>query len=881
MKKTLAQTTRKIVTASLLAAAIAGLSGCGASDDSTKVDSSGHLARANNYLSKKQFRAAMIEVQNVLQADASSAAAHIIQAQILMELGQPKQAINLLQNLTSTSEASNFLLAKAFVRQGKARSALTFLNSHSELGASDNTQYQVRLGEATSALGLFEESEAHFNTALAESPNDAEAMVGLATLYFHQKQAEKAVQILDQLAKTDPGNPQAQLLRAAGLLQQGDLDAAADLLTTLIVDLPATDIPTPIRTKTLKLLIEILTQQGKSSEALIYSQVLSESMPGNDTFTAALAEAKEAYKAKDFDLAAEKLQGVLAIAPGHDLAGTLLATIKYIQGDLDSAEKLFNKHIDAETASPGALQLSAMTKIKMNQPEQVLELLGSNIEFITEPNILGTYAMAAFSANRPEEGKAVIARALTLAPDNVRLLLIASKTYNIQGVENYPKALDAIEKAFEIAPQNTSVQFSKLTQLALMGNHKQAEEFIAALVKNQPDIADTRVLAGQFYATKKSYVLAKTQFDKALALEPTNIKARVFSARLAMAQKDFDGAIAHWETLIKQNDDTVDYYRGLMASYVSQKEREKGHDRLGILAGNNSENAAPLIVLAEISLGKNDLEGALASISKVDAQSPSGANHSRDIIRTYQRITAHSLKSKAPDKAREAALKGLAIASDNLTLLNLLSTAEIASGNFDEAEKVNEQIAKVDTEGTAHALLSGQLAERKKQPTVALSIYKQQWEKKASPMLGSRLHALLSRSASSAESEAFVDEWMVRMPELSQPFLLKAMSHQGRQEIEQAKTRYFDALKISPNSPVALNNLAFLLGEEGDPQALDMALRAHTAAPNNPQILDTYGWMLVEQGQQAKGIELLKQATKNAPTDTEIRAHLDEAMSKK
>ncbi len=64
---------------------------------------------------------------------------------------------------------------------------------------------------------------------------------------------------------------------------------------------------------------------------------------------------------------------------------------------------------------------------------------------------------------------------------------------------------------------------------------------------------------------------------------------------------------------------------------------------------------------------------------------------------------------------------------------------------------------------------------------------------------------------------------------------------------------------------MALNNLAWVAGQLKDPKALEYAERADKLAPGNPAILDTYGMLLVEKGDIARGVEMLQKAIAIAP----------------
>ena len=55
---------------------------------------------------------------------------------------------------------------------------------------------------------------------------------------------------------------------------------------------------------------------------------------------------------------------------------------------------------------------------------------------------------------------------------------------------------------------------------------------------------------------------------------------------------------------------------------------------------------------------------------------------------------------------------------------------------------------------------------------------------------------------------------------------------------------------------------------------------AAALSPSSPEILDTYGWILLGQGQTEQAVDVLKKAAQLAPDNTEIKAHLQEAQKK-
>ena len=87
-------------------------------------------------------------------------------------------------------------------------------------------------------------------------------------------------------------------------------------------------------------------------------------------------------------------------------------------------------------------------------------------------------------------------------------------------------------------------------------------------------------------------------------------------------------------------------------------------------------------------------------------------------------------------------------------------------------------------------------------------------------------------------------------------------------------------LKQTPDNPVVLNNLAWAYQQDKDPRALPTAERALQLAAESPAVLDTLGWILVEQGDTTRGLPLLQKAVSAAPASSDIRYHLALGLNK-
>jgi cellulose synthase operon protein C len=126
-------------------------------------------------------------------------------------------------------------------------------------------------------------------------------------------------------------------------------------------------------------------------------------------------------------------------------------------------------------------------------------------------------------------------------------------------------------------------------------------------------------------------------------------------------------------------------------------------------------------------------------------------------------------------------------------------------------------------------------------------------------------------------AEAFLVEWRNANPNSDQPYIFEAIELQKKADKAAAIRAYEKAIVRNDQNPASLNNLALLYQDNGDNRALATAEKAHQLAPQNPIVLDTFGWLLVNNRQLEKGIGLLTQAAALAPQSKEIAEHLQQA----
>ena len=97
--------------------------------------------------------------------------------------------------------------------------------------------------------------------------------------------------------------------------------------------------------------------------------------------------------------------------------------------------------------------------------------------------------------------------------------------------------------------------------------------------------------------------------------------------------------------------------------------------------------------------------------------------------------------------------------------------------------------------------------------------------------------------------------------------------------MEEAEAELWAALQAAPDNPSLLNSLGYMWVDSGRrvDQGAEMLARAHAADPENGNIQDSLGWAQFRQGQYEVAVETLEGAVSKLPANAVIVDHLGDA----
>jgi tetratricopeptide (TPR) repeat protein len=861
---------------------ILALTACGDKQQDRAREAERHERTAAAYQSQGQFRAAMIEARNAIQQQPDKSTGYLLLAHIYNQVGAYSSTQSLLESLQEKMPDTRLVLAEAYVYGKKHRSALNLLNDYAPAEGED-LQRLTLMAYAHIALGDTQSAEKALQQMAALPDAEAAEQVQYlrAAMALSQGKQETAAQILSQLLSKNPEHLKALTMAGEIALYNNKLEVAEEHLTKALTLAKTSDIMTIDRVMILSHLTQVLIQQGRTSEAYAYQKLLADANPEGQAVQQKFADAVEFYQQGKLQEAKQLLSEIHEQHPSDKNAGTLLGLVQYQQGQNEEALELFNQYIDTETANPSVIQAAAVAKYRTNRADEALSLLQSAVENQpNDPTLLATYGLALLDQDgTSSQGALAIEKSLAINPAQQRLrIALAKRHLNLDQPE---QALAQLQKAYSELPQDVLIEQTYFDALLKLGKASDAEALVKQLRTADANNPRGHFLEGWLQLHQKAYRKAQASFSKALENTSGTDRAMAYSG-LAQAHEQagqLQEAANVWQTALKEDPAMIAAYSRWLAL---MEKLNKGDQALAYLTELESQKKywQPSVVLAQLYYNQRQIDSAIQHIETALTRSQQEGLVKRVAANLYSQKGVEFKQQRAFADARINLMKAHELNPDNILYLANLIDLELVAGRIAEAQKLLDQYPRSDENLAAYLFLQGAIHRADKKPDAALKFYQQSWAEKPSDNAGEAIYTHYQQAGEQAEAQSMLEKWISAMPQSPRPTLIKALNAHQRNDIQEAVIWYEATLELAPDLVAAINNLAWIYNEQKDPRALETARKAYEMAPKSPDILDTYGWILVEQGQVAEGIKHLEEASRIAPDNKEILEHLSQAKAR-
>lgn len=789
--------------------------------DQNYFDARYQLAKA--YMKAGKFDQAEKELQKALRQNPSKPEVRLDLARLYNSLDKPDQAI---------SEARAYLSARN--------------------GAADGLEV---LGVSYLRKKMYAEAEENLRASLNAEPSRTSAMLELARVCLLTNRDEEGKRLIDAVVQKDPKNTSAYYLAAAFERTRGNRDKTLEYLQKIVAVDPA-DSNAAFRIGILRIGMGQLDQAERIADDLI--KRFPNSPEGHQLKGVAL------YTGKKFDQAVTELQSALKIGqnPG---AYYYLGLSHYSRNELEIALSQFRKVLDF---SPKFIQARLMSSMILLQQRRVDDA-------ITEAK-----------------------RVLEVDEENALAHNVLGSAYIAKGMPD--EAMRELNRAIELDPKLVSAHMKKGVVNLARGNRAAGEDEMETAVKVAPDILKTRYLLASYYMRQNKQARALEVLKGGLRGNKQDAQLYNTMAAASFAGKREKDALAYLAKARSADPDFHPASINLAAYYLGKKDFDRASALYAEILRRDSFNIKALTGLGAISEAQGRTQDAATYYNRAKAtKNPLG----------YIAQASYHVRQKQLAKALGVVNEGLAVAPRNGVLLEMKGELLVADKKYNDAVKVFDELEKIAPARAIPLKIGALVASR----NIPKALEQAQKLVAAAPK-SSAGHLLI---ASIHESQRDYDRAItaVRNGLAVEPGSLKALMklgdlHMKKRDIPRAVAAYDDilkkqpknvpalfakgaafdqwgrkkeaadlyraVLKVSPNTIAALNNLAYL-GAEGyisKAEALKLAAQAYRLQPNNPGIMDTYGYVLARSGKGTDAVRLLEKSASMLPKNPAVQYHL-------
>ena len=521
---------------------------------------------------------------------------------------------------------------------------------------------------------------------------------------------------------------------------------------------------------------------------------------------------------------------------------------------------------------------------------------------------LATANLLNLRGDRPK-ARAAINRAL--AVDSKSAAAHAAMGAMQTALNNPTQAAAEHKLAAELSPVRSRYRFQQAGYLAQTGATAAAIEALNAILKEAPDSQSAFRALAQIALAEKRHADALGLLDKALALDAADYEALILRARVWQAQGEVPKAIAEYQRVGGQFPGIGLELPSLGAAQLQNNDVAGATATLEQAVGVFPDNLEVALLLGQLHLRAGQNERVIASMARVlgqrsdlvpayllmiDAAKAAGkldalvalfrqniaTNPNGSLLHYMLGLTLRQ-QEKLVD-ARQSLEKAVELTPDFGAALIDLGNLDLLENKTNAArqrgQSLIEKAAKQPGGGLA-LQAAGRLlvarayaAEKKWSDTETAALEVLSVDRNLGPAQG-----LLAQSWSARKGEpgiaARVDAFLAKFP--GEPFALRLGAQSMVELGEYAKGRdlYEQFLAKNPNSAVALNNLANLYADQlkDSARGLELARKARAAAPSDPGVADTLGWILYQRKEYPEALALLEESVKGMPASGEVQYH--------
>lgn len=574
-----------------------------------------HLASAQAFIQANDQQAAVVELKNAIQLDPQAPAPRFELGKLYLDMndysGAEKELSRAMELGHPASEVVP-LLSRAYQRTGSVN-AMAEVNHQLEQ-LSNAEQIEVGFYKLQSLIELEQNQEARLLIEELQALETSSIYAGLVRGMEHilNEQNEQALAIVQEMRDKAPLNRDALLMLARLHLQMQDVDTAIEAFKDYLSKHGDDN-------NTKFLVAGILVENQRPQEAEPYVEDLLALSPDNPMLNqlkgiilSDKGEFEKAYEHLTKAIDAGRTDPVLRLVAGYSA---------FQQGDYEAANmhlsviagQLPDDHAGLKLLAASQLQLglsddaqSSLQRLRTESGDDASLYSRAGYELLRQGNVADAQAMLERTEQLGDD-----------ADDLLRLGVLQLSLNNIEGLIN-------LEAAVAQAPESTTAQSTLATAYLASGQLDKAAKLADDWKRVSPNSVEPYMLAAELAMRNQDAAAAQAQYEQALAMQPESTMVLLAQANFLMRQEQVEGARQNIDAVLTREPENLS---ALALLYMAQRAQGDVSDvisRVGALLEQSNSNEVIRILLARMYATEQDNEQALELLSRIspDRQTP-------------------------------------------------------------------------------------------------------------------------------------------------------------------------------------------------------------------------------------------------------------------
>lgn len=626
------------------------LSACGSPEERAKA----YYENGMQLLAKHESAQAMVQFKNAVEVKKDYADAWLALARIQEQNRNLAGEIPYLRQVAQLRPGdinTKLKLANLLLLGGDSGDALSFANAAYETDHKNADALAIR---AAIFLRLKQIPKAVIdaNAALKIDPKNAAAMVVLAADRVDNGDTQAALQILDKAeTETEGKDIGVELYKLKLFEQTKDWTKAEALLKRLVARYPDHG----FRTQLVRLYVfEKRPADAEQELRAIIAEKPDDPAPGM-ALVRLLASSKGAAAARQelvarvkagkgkavlpyrlalaqLDLAqgggeagVQQLKALIGDAPTNDAipAQTALAEYYFKQKNLDAADKVASQILQEDGRNPEGLKMRAAVLIQRGHVDDAIETLREALNDQPQATDLMTLLASAYEASGSIDlADREFAEALRVS--NLNPVVGLSYAGFLRRRGNLPRADDVLSDLASRWPQNTQI-LTSLAEVKLGRQDWAGAQAVAERIKDLGDSAQADEILGTALVAQARYGQAIDALQGAHAAAPSAPQPLASLVQAYMRAKRPDKAVAMLQQTIKSDPSNVEAYVMLGAVQEATNQPDQALDSFKTAVAKQPKSFLGYQALGRFYLAHNEIDQGQAAVRAGLKQQPNNA----------------------------------------------------------------------------------------------------------------------------------------------------------------------------------------------------------------------------------------------------------------